>query len=419
MSVDLKDISSEKEIDTLRKRAFYLEVISSFATKLLQARTIDEVVWTVAKHAVAKLGYVDCVVYLLDEDAGVLYQRAAHGPKNPVEFDINNPIIIPVGKGIVGSVAQSGIGEIINDTHNDRRYLLDDEARLSEITIPIITRDSVIGVIDSEHPERDFYTEDDFEVLTTIASMTSAKLEEIRIHEELMEHKTMLEDIVLDKTRELQSTVLKLQQSNFEISARNREKEVLIKEIHHRVKNNLQILSSLMNLQASVSTNDRERQVFWDCRNRILSMSAIHDQIYATGNMTEIKARQYMSEITDDLLRTFGASERVKLTFNVEDVLFDLDTSIPLGLVLNELIVNALKHGIKNEPGELSVTLHKEHRSVVLEVCDSGDGFDLEKIEGSTLGMELINTLTEQLAGTLEYTFGTPGTNCKLTFPIY
>jgi len=370
-----------------------------------------------ARHAVGKLGYVDCIVYLLDEEQNHFYQAAAHGPKNPVDFDINNPILIKHGEGIVGSVAASGIGEIVNDTRNDDRYLLDDEIRLSEITIPIVSNGKVIGIVDSEHPEANFYSKDDLDVLNTIASMSSVKLEEVKIQQELLEHKSMLENIVLEKTRELQSTVLELQESNAEISTQNKEKEILIKEIHHRVKNNLQILSSLMNLQSASSSNESEQEVFQDCRNRIISMSTIHDHLYTGGSMTEINAKQYMEEVLDDLLRAFGVLHQVQLDFEVEELHFDIDTSIPLGLIYNEIIVNSIKHGIKNKEGRLGVSLVKNKELVTLKIQDSGEGFDLEK-EHTSMGMELIDTLTSQLDGEVSYQCDDSGTTCTLTFPF-
>jgi len=412
------DIDSENEITVLRKKAFYLEVISSFATNLLSAKSVDEIVWMIAKHAVGQIGYEDCVVYLLDNESGELRQVAAHGPKNPIDFDINNPITIQLGKGIVGSVAVSCKGEIVGNTSVDPRYILDDAPRLSEITIPILANGKAIGIIDSEHSDKGFYSKDDLEVLTTIASMSSIKLEEVRIQSELLAHKTMLEDIVLSKTRELQSTVLELQESNIQISNRNKENSLLIKEIHHRVKNNLQILSSLMNFQVEASDLQSTKDVFRECRNRIHSMSTIHDQLYTGGSMTEINTKQYIEEIADDLLRSFGALPRVELNLNLEEIYLDIDTSIPLGLILNELIVNALKHGIKNNRGKLSIELQLINHKVRLQINDTGEGFDVDKTTYSTLGMELIDTLTTQLDGELKYQSDSTGTTCTIVFPI-
>lgn len=208
----------------LLKRSHYLEVINSFAVQLLQFSTVDEIVWGVAKHAIAKLGFIDCVVYLFDKNDEYLIQRAAHGPKNPIDFDIDNPIKLRKGQGICGHVALTGNPELVSDTSNDPRYEIDDATRLSELAVPIISEGKVIGVIDSEHPDKDFYSEEDLQMLTTIAAMASAKIVETQVLERLKDHQKELEKLVVERTQELTKTIGKLEQSNI-------EKENLLKEI--------------------------------------------------------------------------------------------------------------------------------------------------------------------------------------------
>lgn len=208
----------------LLKRSHYLEVINSFAVQLLQFSTVDEIVWGVAKHAIAKLGFIDCVVYLFDENDEYLIQRAAHGPKNPIDFDIDNPIKLRKGQGICGHVALTGNPQLVSDTSNDPRYQIDDATRLSELAVPIVSEGKVIGVIDSEHPDKDFYSEEDLQMLTTIAAMASAKIVETQVLERLKDHQKELEKLVVERTHELTKTIGKLEQSNI-------EKENLLREI--------------------------------------------------------------------------------------------------------------------------------------------------------------------------------------------
>jgi len=118
------------DLETLRRKSRYLEVIHEFALSQVNLNTLDEILWNVAKTAIAKLGFVDCVIYLLGSDNLTLVQRAAHGPKNPIAQDILNPIKILVGTGIVGTVAQTGRVERIADTRKDSRYITDDAKRL-------------------------------------------------------------------------------------------------------------------------------------------------------------------------------------------------------------------------------------------------------------------------------------------------
>ena len=111
--------------------------------------------WDIARNCISKLGFVDCIVYILDEEKSVS-SKSSLWSKNPVQREILNPIEISLGKGIVGSVAQSGVAEIIRDTSVDQRYIVDDMRRLSEISVPMVNDGTVFGIIDSEHPEKNF-----------------------------------------------------------------------------------------------------------------------------------------------------------------------------------------------------------------------------------------------------------------------
>lgn len=155
-------------------------------------------------NVVIRLGYVDCVMYLLDASGEYFIQMAAHGPKNPVALDIKNPIKIKMGEGIVGTVGMTGKAEIVHDTTCDARYIMDDEMRCSEITVPITNSfNKVIGVIDSEHPHRNFFTPADLEILTTIASITAIKLLQATSQERLQSVREDLKQLVYTAAHDL------------------------------------------------------------------------------------------------------------------------------------------------------------------------------------------------------------------------
>jgi two-component system LytT family sensor kinase len=150
--------------------------INYFATSLFGKNTIDEIFWDVTKNCISHLNFEDCVIYLVDDERRVLVQKAAYGPKNPKDYEIYEPIEIPLGKGIVGSVAVSGIPEIISDTATDPRYIVDDDMRHSEITVPIIYQGKVLGIIDAEHHEKGFFQSKHLFILNTIASLCANKI---------------------------------------------------------------------------------------------------------------------------------------------------------------------------------------------------------------------------------------------------
>ena len=167
----LKSINEE-----LDKNQQFLSSLNEFVTSLLDKEDIYSIAWEITENIIEKFGFSDCVIYVLNEESEYLEQIAAYGQNKTKSRQILHPIQIPFGSGIVGAVAQSGIAEIIADTRKDPRYIADDEVRLSEISVPIIADGKVIGVIDSEHHELDFFTQEHSKTLTTIANLTATRI---------------------------------------------------------------------------------------------------------------------------------------------------------------------------------------------------------------------------------------------------
>jgi ligand-binding sensor domain-containing protein/putative methionine-R-sulfoxide reductase with GAF domain len=138
--------------------------------------SVGLILWDITRNCISRLGFEDCVIYLLNGEKNVLVQKAAYGAKSPHAFEIANPIEIPVGKGITGHVAQTAKPLIINDTSKDERYIVDDERRFSEITVPIVHDGKVIGVIDSENRKKNFFTKHHLKTLETISSLCASKI---------------------------------------------------------------------------------------------------------------------------------------------------------------------------------------------------------------------------------------------------
>jgi len=158
-----------------------IKAISFFSTSLNTKQSEEEVLWAITKNVVHQLGLVDCVIYKLDPEEKLLIQKAAYGQKNPADTIIHNKIAIKLGEGIVGSVAKNRKSEIVSDTSKDPRYIIDDEKRLSELCVPIILNRRLFGVIDTEHPEQDFFTEKHLHLLTIIASLCSQRIKTLSI----------------------------------------------------------------------------------------------------------------------------------------------------------------------------------------------------------------------------------------------
>jgi serine phosphatase RsbU (regulator of sigma subunit)/tetratricopeptide (TPR) repeat protein len=226
------------------------QAVNQFSQSLFLQKTVDDVLWDLAKSCIARLGFVDAVIYLLHEDGTKLIQKAAYGPKNPIDLDILNPITIELGKGIVGSVALAGHHELIHDTSADDRYIVDDAMRLSEIAVPIVSNGKVIGVIDSEHPERNFFTEKHLRVLKTIASLVANRIERIREQEE--RERLQVELIAqLQENEKLQSKVTreledKVKERTLEIEQARERIELQAKDIRDSIHYARSIQNALM-----------------------------------------------------------------------------------------------------------------------------------------------------------------------------
>lgn len=186
-----------------------------------------------------------------------------------------------------------------------------------------------------------------------------------------------------------------------------KEKEFLIKEIHHRVKNNLQIISSMLSLQAETIDNEAAKEVLQESRLRINSMALIHQLLYSKNNMLSVSISDYLSTLLLQIEKSYsGTSSKVVTDLNCDSLNIDLDTAIPLGLIVNELVTNSFKHAFeKTNAGLISVSFTKNEAANIytLSVRDNGKGFDPAKQKTNSLGMELIQMLAEQLNGKMVF----------------
>lgn len=207
--------------------------------------------------------------------------------------------------------------------------------------------------------------------------------------------------------------------SSIEIEESLKEKEVLLKEIHHRVKNNLQVISSILNLQSSFVTDENTLGILQESRNRIRSMAIIHENLYRTEDFSSIKFDNYLKNLTANLIASYSVNRRIELDTNLEEVDLVLDQAIPCGLLTNELITNSLKYawGEDERQGVIFIRLSQKDTTITLEIGDDGKGLpdEFEKMQSDTLGLQLVSTLAEQLDATLEVN-SEKGTHYTVTF---
>ena len=210
----------------------------------------------------------------------------------------------------------------------------------------------------------------------------------------------------------------KIKQQNEQLLQKNKENELLLREVHHRVKNNLQTISSLLGLQSHSVEDEKVKLAFLEGQNRVHSMALIHKRLYESEHLGAVDFKDYVSQLSHNLINSFGKGNIVEYTID-STVNLSIEKAVPLGLIVNELITNVLKYGASSSGHvcfEMSMTENKENNKFHLR--DFGQGFDVDAArEKNSLGLKLITLLSRQLDGKLSYNSNSSGTAYNLEFP--
>lgn len=198
-----------------------------------------------------------------------------------------------------------------------------------------------------------------------------------------------------------------------------RERTILLSEIHHRTKNNLAIVSSMLNLQRHHVENEDLKTILLDCSNRVHSMASVHQKLYEKGNFTKIDLKDYLENLVKDLEQTiFPRHKKIDMRVEIDSFELTSEKAIPCALILNELITNSVKHAFRETGGILEIKIKKIAQQVLLMIQDNGPGFDYNPTQNHlSLGMTLIEALAEQLDGHFEFNTQS-GTIFTLTFKL-
>ncbi|MFZ0456635.1 MAG: histidine kinase dimerization/phosphoacceptor domain -containing protein [Ignavibacteriaceae bacterium] len=186
------------------------------------------------------------------------------------------------------------------------------------------------------------------------------------------------------------------------------EKEILLKEVHHRVKNNMQIVSSLLSLQAGYLNNDKLQEVFNESRNRIKALALIHEYLYKSKELTKIDFANYINDLIQNLFVSYRVDlNNYKLITSFDDIGFDIDTSINLGIIINELVSNSIKYAFNprtDSENIIRIVLKAENNTINMIISDNGKGLDdnINFNDSDSLGLQLVKTLVDQLEGSLD-----------------
>jgi PAS domain S-box-containing protein len=256
------------------------------------------------------------------------------------------------------------------------------------LSVPMLTGGKVIGVITLQDYQKEYaFDKSQLELLTTIASQAAIALENSHLFAALQNE--------LEEKKEAEKR----------IKASLHEKELLLQEIHHRVKNNLQIMSSLLRLQSAHFKDQNVQNIFKESENRIKAMAIIHNKLYTNPEYDKVDFSNYIKTLTQNLFLSYGTStSTISLEIDVRNISLNIDTAIPCGLIVNELVSNSLKYAFpNNKNGKITVKMAFDAGEHSLTVKDNGIGIDKDIFKGNkeTLGLKLVQLLASQMDGTV------------------
>jgi two-component sensor histidine kinase len=276
-------------------------------------------------------------------------------------------------------------------------------------TVPMRIGDRIVGVlaVDTYYSRRPIRVEQ-LAPLRILANQAAVAIENARLYQQLEEAREDLETRILERTAELAQA--------------NDDKDVLLQEVYHRTKNNLQLVISLLNLQSNQIVDEQAHTALQDCASRVQSMAMIHEELYAGGDLRAIDFGQQIHKLVSILFKSYGvAPGSIKLHLDADYLHLALDTAIPLSLIVNELVTNSLKYAFgAQRVGSLHIRLQISEEDVELEISDDGVGLpkDLDFATAPTLGLQLVADLVGQLRGQLEIEGrGGMGTGYRIRLP--
>jgi two-component system sensor kinase len=395
----------------LAERNRQLLALQSAGAAMAASLELQHVLETVTREMAEILQAEFCAISAWDQDRNAVSTLYEHGPEG--WWDENRQEVFPLAdypltkKVLVERRARQVSAADANADLAELAYMQEVNVK-SLLMLPMVFQDRAVGLVEimdrSERP----LTEQEIGLAQLLADQAAVAIENARLYERAQ--------------REIEERL----RAEEQIKASLKEKEILLQEIHHRVKNNLQVVSSMLNLQLG-RANDRDiRDIFQDSRHRIRSMALIHEKLYRSHNLARIDLADYVRDLATYLFHSYRVSvATITPIIEVEQVFLGIDTAVPCGLILNELISNTLKHAFPSHwerpnghRGEIRIKLlAEEDHQVTLTVSDNGIGFppDLVVSNIDSLGLRLVAVLVDQMDGALEVHSG-DGTQFKITF---
>ena len=413
----------EENIKKLERKSRYEQIVNTVTASVHQTLDLHEVFENAVDVMSRQIKAAQNVcIYMVESDYAVL--KTYRGYRDSMMDRISS---IPYPKGFTWKTLIDGKPLHCPDVDKDP-YIGPIGRKLgtkSYVSMPIKSGGKAIGCINISSNEKNSFDEEELSLLGIIVKQIGTAINNAnqaqalkRSEEALRKIKDDLEERVDERTYELQKAnrllvkeVLERRFVESELKQSLKEKDILFKEIHHRVKNNLQIISSLLNLQSRKIRDSEAVASFNESKNRIRSIATLHEELYRSKDLSRIDFTAYMRNIAKYLLHSYGAGGGyINFVMEAESTYLDLNAAIPCALIVNELVSNAITHGFprgREEPehprGEIRIDFKRRGDSYCLSVSNNGARFpqDLDIESSNTLGLELVSSLSRQLGGKL------------------
>ena len=373
----ITDITERKlaEEEVLKRNA-ELSAINKIGQSLSKLAEKETIIHDICSMLGKLFSIENLYIALYDEDKNLITF-----PYYTIEGTMINTPSRNFGNGLTEFVIKTKKSLIVNTAKHEIMVSLgmNPQGRdaMSILATPMIAGEKILGVITlQDYQNENAFSQSQVETLSTIASQAAIALENAELYSSLKRSLT--------------------------------EKEILLQEVHHRVKNNLQIMSSLIKLQSHYVSDKQILQILNETESRIQSMAIVHSKLYSTQEYEKINFSEYVKNLTDNFWNTYGIKlKNLKFDIQVEDIPLNIDTAIPCGLIINELVSNAIKHAFPdNMKGTITVILSKEKDNDLYKLIVKDDGVGISKKinidKTDTLGIQLVKLLSKQMNGTLE-----------------
>ncbi|MCK5198037.1 MAG: GAF domain-containing protein [Spirochaetales bacterium] len=394
--ISLVDITKRKQdedalkytIEQAEEQKRIIKVLQNILLTLTSSLDKEKILVAILREARKIIPYSSANIRLLENESLIVAATEGYNDYGAEEF-MSNSVVTKDKLGDAARFINNGKINIIPDTRNYSDWTIFPETSyiLGYIGVPIKWNDRIIGLLSLDSDKTDSFTQSDSDKLKPFAHAASTALQSSYLFE-------LATDEIKKRTEVEAATKKSLE-----------EKEILLREIHHRVKNNLSLIISLINLQSGMISDSIDPHIFEDLKQRVYTISLVHERLYSSNNLSSVDLKTYLVNLTESIRTSPIFNQRIEFRIDIEGAVeIEADTLVPLALLLNELIINSVKYAFPNKPGIISINVSDEMGNHKIIFQDNGIGLPENWNNSSShMGLFLVKTLTEQIGGSISF----------------